>query len=305
MLTGAHMSIAGGVDRAVERGLKVGCRSMQIFTRNASQWTAPPLDPEVARRFREALKTSGIAPVVSHDSYLINLASGDAALRERSMATFREEMDRAEALGLLGVVTHPGAHLGQGEEAGLDRVAEAFLRLLEATRGYQVRVLVENTAGQGTSLGWRFEHLARILERTGGHPRIGVCLDTCHLHAAGYDLTTPEGYRETMSAFDRLVGFDRLACFHLNDCLKPRGSRVDRHTHIGKGTLGLDAFRRLLTDRRFRNLPGILETPKTGDGVKEDRRNLRTLERLAAGPPPPKAGSARRARGAPSPGTRT
>lgn len=280
MLTGAHMSIAGGVDRAVPRGVAVGCRSMQIFTKNASQWAAPPIPEEVARRFREEIGRAGIAPVVSHDSYLINLGTADPALRRRSIDAFRDELDRAEQLGLLGVVAHPGAHLGAGEAAGLERIGEALREVLKATKKQTVMILIENTAGQGTVLGAAFRHLGRIIELTGGHPRMGVCLDSCHLHAAGYDLTTDGGYAATFREFESEVGFDRLRCFHLNDSLKPPGSRVDRHTHIGEGTMGLEPFRRLMLDPRFENLPGILETPKNGDGVEDDRRNLATLAGL-------------------------
>ena len=275
------MSIAGGVDRAVERGMTVGCRTMQIFTKNASQWAAPPISEATVRRFREELERSGIGPVVSHDSYLINLASADPALRERSINAFQDELERAEALGLMGVVAHPGAHLGRGEEDGLDRIGAALRQVLKATRRQQVMLLIENTAGQGTVLGANFYHLARLIELTDGHPRLGVCLDSCHLHAAGYDLTTDLGYATTFLEFERLVGFDRLRCFHMNDSLKPLGSRVDRHTHIGEGSLGLEPFRRLMKDPRLANVPKILETPKNGDGVEDDRRNLETLARLA------------------------
>jgi len=285
MLIGAHMSIAGGVDTSVARGILVGCRTMQIFTKNASQWNAAPLKPEVVRRFREELERSEIAPVVSHDSYLINLASPNEALREKSMAAFLDELDRAEQLGLAGVVTHPGAHVGEGEEAGLDRVAEALRVILEATHQFRVNILIENTAGQGTSLGWSMEHLGHLLRGVDGHERVGFCLDTCHLHAAGHDLSTDAGYESTLSAFDAAVGMDRLRCLHLNDSLKPSGSRVDRHTHIGQGTLGEAPFGRLMRDVRLANIPKILETPKVGEGVTEDRRNLATLTRLAALPP--------------------
>lgn len=255
---------------------------MQIFTKNASQWAAPPIPDEVARRFREELERSGIAPVVSHDSYLINLASADPTLRRKSIDAFRDELDRAESLGLLGVVAHPGAHLGAGEDAGLDRIGLALRDVLKATKKQKVMILIENTAGQGTVLGARFRHLGRLIELTGGHPRMGICLDSCHLHAAGYDLTTEAGYAATFDEFASEVGFDRLRAFHLNDSLKPLGSRVDRHTHIGEGTLGLEPFRRLMLDPRFESLPGILETPKNGDGVEDDRRNLATLARLGS-----------------------
>ncbi len=282
MLIGAHMSVAGGVDRSVDRAVETGCRTMQIFTKNANRWTAPPLDPEAVIRFRSALAGSGVGPVVSHDSYLINLASPDPALRAKSRNAFLDEMERAGQLGLLGVVTHPGAHMGDGEEAGLDRIGTEVARVLAETSDSDVMILIENTAGQGSSLGWRFRHLARILELADGNERIGVCLDTCHLHAAGYDLTSEAAYRETLEEFDGLVGLNRLRVLHMNDSKNPPGSRVDRHTDIGAGTLGLEPFRYIMRDRRLAGIPKILETPKGDDPVAGDRRNLRTLEMLAA-----------------------
>lgn len=299
------MSVAGGVDRAVDRAEHVGCRTLQVFTKNANQWTAPPIAPEAAARFRQRLTETGIAPVVSHDSYLINLASPDPALRDRSMAAFRDELERAEQLGLMGVVTHPGAHVGSGDDAGLDRVADALARILDETADFKVTILIENTAGQGTSLGWDFAHLERLLAGTGGHPRIGFCLDTCHLHVAGYDLTSDESYARVIADFADRIGLDRLRCMHLNDALKPLGSRVDRHTHIGEGTLGLAPFERIMRDRRLVGVPKILETPKEGDGIAQDLQNLATLARLAgcptwpypiASPEPPAKPEASRAR---------
>ncbi|HEX7880178.1 MAG TPA: deoxyribonuclease IV [Candidatus Eisenbacteria bacterium] len=286
MLTGAHMSIAGGVDTSVARGIEVGCRTMQIFTKNANQWTAAPIHADTARRFREELDRSGIGPVVSHDSYLINLGSPDLALREKSMAAFVDELDRAEQLGLVGVVTHPGAHMGQGEEAGLERVAASLRAVLKTTHRHKVAILIENTAGQGTSLGWAVSHLATLLAGVEGHSRIGFCLDTCHLHAAGHDLSTDASYGAFIEAFDAAVGLDRLRCFHMNDSLKPFGSRVDRHTHIGQGTIGEEPFRRIMCDTRLAHVPKILETPKVGSGVTEDRMNLATLARLGTPPAP-------------------
>lgn len=280
------MSVAGGVDRAVDRAAAVQCRTLQIFTKNASQWTGPPIAPETVSRFRDRLADTGIAPVVSHDSYLINLASADGALRDKSMAAFRDELERAELLRLMGVVTHPGAHVGAGEAPGLARVAEALRRILDETAGQNVQILIENTAGQGSSLGWHFDHLATLLHGVERHPRVGFCLDTCHLHAAGYDLTSDASYARVMGEFDAAVGLDRLRCLHLNDALKPLGSRVDRHTHIGDGTLGLEPFRRIMNDTRLVAVPKILETPKNGEGFAEDTRNLTTLRRLGGEPGP-------------------
>src|SRR5262245_7239402 len=286
---GAHMSVAGGLPRAVDRAVVHRCEALQIFSKNASQWRGRPLPPEEIREFRAKVKAAGIAPVVSHGSYLINLASGDAALRRQSMVAMADELDRAEALGLLGVVLHPGCYTAGNEADGLELIAEALLELLRARRRGNTMVLLEQTAGQGTALGATFEQLASIIAKMNDHPRVGVCLDTCHLLTAGYDVCSSEGYATTFAQFGRLVGFERLKAFHLNDSKKPLGSRVDRHEHIGEGCLGLEPFRRILNDRRFRHLPMLLETPKTGGKGKGpiavdalDERNLNTLRGLIA-----------------------
>jgi deoxyribonuclease-4 len=247
---GSHMSIAGGLPLAVDRAVMHGCEALQIFSKSSNQWRARALPAEEVRSFRDKVERAGIRPVVAHASYLINLGTGEPVLRERSIAAFGEELDRAETLGLAGVVIHPGCHTTGTEEDGLRLVAGAVRGVLGARR-------------RGTSLGWRFEQLAAILEHLDGHPRVTVCLDTCHLWAAGYDLQSEDGYRTTVAAFDRVVGIDRLRVFHVNDSKKPLGSRRDRHDHIGKGTIGLDAFCRLVNDRRFTDLPMLLETPKT------------------------------------------
>jgi deoxyribonuclease-4 len=284
---GAHMSVAGGLPRAVERGVVHGCDALQIFAKNASQWRGRVIPPEEIREFRAKVKASGIGPVVSHASYLINLATTDATLRRQSIEAMADELDRAEALGLLGVVLHPGCYTRGSEAEGLELIAEALLELLRARRRGRTMVLLEQTAGQGTALGATFEQLASMIAKTSDHPRVGVCLDTCHLLAAGYDLCTPEGYASTFAQFGRLVGFERLKLFHLNDSKRPLGSRVDRHEHIGKGYLGLEPFRRIVNDRRFRGLPMLLETPKEEGRAKGpigvdpyDRRNLRILREL-------------------------
>jgi deoxyribonuclease-4 len=285
---GAHLSIAGGLPRAVDRAQASRCEALQIFTKSAGQWRARPLPPEEVAQFRQRVRETGLGPVVAHNSYLINLAASLPSLRDQSIAALREEVDRAEALGLDGLVMHPGSYTSGTEREGLRLIAEALGRLLEERPEGRTTILLEHTAGQGTNLGHRFEHLAEIIDRLGGTPRVGVCLDTCHLLAAGYDICTPEGYRRTFREFDRLVGLERLKVFHLNDSKKPCGSRVDRHEHIGKGCLGLDPFRWLLNDRRFRHLPMLLETPKLetpesrrkSDVDPWDARNLRTLRRL-------------------------
>jgi deoxyribonuclease-4 len=281
LLLGAHMSIAGGVDLAPLRGQEVGCRAIQLFTKSSNQWRARPLPPEEIERFRANLQTTGIAPAAAHDSYLINLASTDPALHRKSMAAFLEELERAEALGIPYLVAHPGAHMGAGEEAGLRQVAISIRELLKRTRGYQVQAVLETTAGQGTSLGHRFEQIAAILDQIGLPERTGVCLDTCHVFAAGYDIRTPDGYASVIREFDRTVGIANLKVIHLNDSKRGLGCRVDRHEHIGKGAIGLEAFRCLVTDPCLRGLPMIIETPKDNDFVSADSRNLRTLRRLA------------------------
>ena len=288
---GAHMSVAGGLPRAVERAVVHRCDALQIFAKNASQWRGRVIPPEEIREFRAKVKASKIAPVVSHASYLINLATTSAALRRQSIDAMGDELDRAEALGLLGVVLHPGCYTLGSEAEGLELIAESLLELLAARRRDKTMVLLEQTAGQGTALGATFEQLASIIAKMNDHQRVGVCLDTCHLLAAGYDICTPEGYATTFKQFDRLVGFDRLKVFHLNDSKRPLGSRVDRHEHIGAGCLGLEPFRRLVNDRRFRDLPMLLETPKTeGRSPTQiqidplDHRNLTTLRGLIGDP---------------------
>jgi deoxyribonuclease-4 len=291
---GAHLSIAGGLPRAVDRARASRCDALQIFTKSAGQWRARTLPDEEVALFRSRVDATGIHPVVAHNSYLINLAAASAALRAQSFEALRDEFDRAERLGLQGLVMHPGSYTTGTEAEGLRLIAEGLARLLGERPRARTKVLLEHTAGQGTNLGHRFEHLRAIIERLDGSPRVGVCLDTCHLLTAGYDICTPDGYRRTFDAFDRLVGFDRLDVFHLNDSKKPCGSRVDRHEHIGKGCLGLEPFRMLLNDPRFAGLPMLLETPKLetpesrrrSDVDPWDARNLRTLRRLIAAPAP-------------------
>jgi deoxyribonuclease IV len=278
LLAGAHMSIAGGVHRAFERGLKAGCRTMQIFLKNSNQWKAKPLTEEDRALFQTAEKQSGIGPVMAHDSYLINLASPDKSLQRKSIEAFIEEMNRANFLGIPYLILHPGSHVGSGIEEGIERIADALKYALDAVAP-PVSLVLENTAGQGSSLGHCFEHLAAIMEKIPYQDRVGVCLDTCHLFAAGYDIRTPESYNATMRDFDRLIGVKKIRVFHVNDSKKELGSRVDRHAHIGKGFIGLEAFRSLVNDRRFARIPKIIETPK-GPDLKEDIVNLATLHSL-------------------------
>lgn len=279
---GAHMSISGGVSKSFARGESVGLDSMQIFAKNERQWTAKPISPEEATAFRVEQQRTGIHPVVVHDSYLINLAAPADELREKSIAAFANELERCAQLDIPYLVTHPGAHTGIGEEAGLARVADAICRLLAEGVGGNTMILLETTAGQGTALGYRFEHLARLFELIPYHERLGICVDTCHIFAAGYDIRDPEGYQATFAELDRLVGLTRVKCFHLNDSQKDLGSRVDRHAHIGQGCIGVEAFRMLVNDPRFADLPMIIETPK-GEDMAEDRMNLTLLRSLVQG----------------------
>ena len=288
-LLGAHMSVAGGLPLAVDRAVAHGCDAFQIFAKNANQWRGRVVPPEEIRDFRAKVLAAGIGPVVSHASYLINLATTNAALRRQSIEAMGDEMDRAEALGLLGVVLHPGCYTRGNEADAPGLIADALMQVLRARAGGRTMVLLEQTAGQGTSIGARFEHLAEILAKANADARLGVCLDTCHLLAAGYDVCSPEGYAETFEQFGRLVGFGRLKLFHLNDSKRPLGSRVDRHEHIVQGCLGIEQFRRLVNDPRFGGLPMLLETPKTEGGGPRvvavdplDERNLKTLRGLIA-----------------------
>ena len=287
------MSVAGGVSRAIDRAVVHGCEALQIFTKNANQWRARPLDRSEARLFRKRIGETGITPVVSHASYLINLATTFPVLREQSLAAFIDELERAEALGLLGVVIHPGTCTAGSDDEALRLIADAIVAAFKTKPRAETMVLLEHTAGQGRTLGYRFEHLASILEHVNGSKRVGVCLDTCHLIASGYDIVSEAGYRETFAQFDRLVGIDRLKVFHGNDSKKPCGSRVDRHEHIGEGCLGLEPFRRLLHDNRFADRALLIETEKSPGTERKgmivpdpfDMKNLDTLRQLRRGQP--------------------
>ena len=273
------MSIAGSFTHAIEMGLKVGCDTIQLFTKSNHQLHAPPITAAQATEFRRAAADSGITPCFAHSAYLINLGSPDAGTAKRSEQALRIELERAEQLGLAFLVLHPGAHKETGEEACIKRIAAAAARCLKATDGAKVKLLYETAAGQGSCVGHRFEQLATLLKLTGHPERIGICFDTCHVFAAGYDFRTPAGYAAVMAEFDRLVGLDRICAVHLNDSKKDLGCRVDRHEHIGKGCLGLAAFRCLLNDPRLASVPMVLETPKD-DECTEDVVNLKVLRKL-------------------------
>ena len=280
---GAHMSIAGGVDLAIERGASIGCTAIQMFTKSSNQWAARPLPEEEVDRFRAERASRGIGPVVAHDSYLINLCSPDEALYEKSIEACLLELQRCDRLGIETLVVHPGGHMGQGEEFGMRRLAGAIDVIHSRVPRGGASIALETMAGQGTIIGHRFEQIAGVIARTQDPDRVGVCFDTCHVFAAGYDLRTRATYDETMRGFDSEIGFARLRAVHVNDSKKEIGSRVDRHEHIGKGYLGLEAFRLLMNDPRLETVPLLLETPKDEKTLKEDVENLNTLMRLVSG----------------------
>jgi deoxyribonuclease IV len=279
MRFGAHMSVAGGCSKAFDRAEKAGCDSLQVFTKNSNQWRAKPLTDEEVLQWEKRRSETGIWPVVAHDSYLINLASPKDDLWEKSIEAFGIELQRCQQLGIRYLVTHPGSHTGSGEAAGLARVSEALNRLHDEMPDLNILTLLETTAGQGTNLGACFEHLATICEGVEDKSRVGYCLDTCHIFAAGYDFRTPDYYAETMNQFDDMLGIQHLHAIHLNDSKHDLGSRRDRHEHIGQGFIGHDGFRQFVNDPRLADVPGLLETKKDED-LKEDIENLATLRGL-------------------------
>lgn len=294
-LLGAHMSIAGGYYKAVDAAAACGMDTVQLFTKNNNQWAAKPLSKEDVKAFRDALERTGIQQPVAHNSYLINLASPNDALWNKSLDAFIIELQRAETLGLIGVVMHPGSYVDSDEQSGLERIVKALDAAHRATPRFQTRTLLETTAGQGTNLGARFEHLAWILEHVKHPDRVAICVDSCHIFAAGYPLTTAAEYAATMREFERVIGVDRIRCFHLNDSKKGLGSRVDRHQHIGEGCLGLEPFRHILNDPRFAALPMYLETEKgQRDGRDLDVINLQSLRNLLSSSPLPSGRGAAR-----------
>jgi len=278
-LLGAHMSIAGGVGNAFMQGKKVACDAIQIFTKSSRQWASKPYSKEEIEQFHINRKETGIGTVVAHDSYLLNMGSPDAALRTRSVAAFIDELERCEMLGVTNLIAHPGAHVGAGELDGIKTIAKSLDEVHKACPGYAAKVTLEITAGQGSNLGYRFEQIGNMIDATRESDRLRVCFDTEHAFAAGYDIRTRDGYERTFGEFDEAIGIKLLAAFHLNDSKKEFNSRVDRHEHIGKGFIGVEAFRMLVNDRRFWGLPMCLETPK-GPDLKEDRENLELLRSL-------------------------
>ena len=280
-LIGAHESIAGGIHKAFERGEAVGCNTLQVFTRNNTRWFAAPLADEDVASYKTAQTKSRIVPVVAHDCYLINLCSVDESILKKSREAFLDELRRCEALGIPYLNFHPGSHMGAGEKAGIETIIESLNRVQEKSKNCSVLSVLETTAGQGTAIGYRFEHIRAIIDGVEDSGRMAVCIDTCHVFAAGYDIRTEESYNKTMREFNDIVGLGRLVAIHVNDSKKGPGSRVDRHEHIGKGAIGENGFRCLMLDDRLRDIPKILETPK-GPDLKEDKMNLAVLRKLAS-----------------------
>ena len=278
-LLGAHTSIAGGVSTSVDRAVKLGFTAMQIFTKNNNRWFAKPLEENEIILFKEKLANSGIKFVVAHDSYLINLCAANKEILEKSRNAFVDELERCELLGIPYLNFHPGSHGGQGEKDGLKIIAESINIAHDKTKGFKVGSMLELTAGQGTALGYRFEHIAEIIELVEDQNRMSVCIDTAHIFAAGYDIRSPKAYKKTMKDFNEIIGYDRLHCFHMNDSKKELGSRVDRHEHIGRGFIGLEGFTNIMNDKKIEKIPKVLETPK-GKEQLEDLENLETLKSL-------------------------
>jgi deoxyribonuclease IV len=283
MLLGAHVSTAGGVSQAPQNGRALSCTAIQLFTKNQRQWSAPPLaDAEIADYFA-ALSDSGIRCVVAHDTYLINMASPDPAMRMKSTDAFIDEIRRADALKLEAINFHPGSHLGAGETQGIAWLAESLNQAAEETAGSSVRLLIENTSGQGTNLGSTFEQIRDMLASFRDKKRFGVCLDTCHLFSAGYDLTTEKAYADTFKKFDAIIGMAAIGCIHMNDSKQPFGSHKDRHDNIGKGFIGKKCFAMIMRDKRLENVPKILETPGGDEWYAKDLKVLRTLAKAKGG----------------------
>lgn len=279
---GAHLSVAGGLHLAFDEAQQVGCDCLQVFVKNQRQWVAKPLTDEQARLFKDARKKSGVSPVVAHASYLLNLASPEKANRDKSRDALIDELQRCEALGIEGIVIHPGAHMGSGIDAGIAAIAESLDEVHAATAGFACRVLLESTAGQGTTIGHEIAQLGDIIKQVRHSERLGVCIDTCHLFAAGYDIRERDDYERLLDEIDRFVGVDRVKCIHTNDSKGQCGSRLDRHDHITKGKIGKPGFANILNDPRLANVPRILETPKgtDGRGVNLDRVNINRMKKL-------------------------
>jgi deoxyribonuclease-4 len=282
LLLGAHMSISGGFETAIARGTSIGCTTIQVFTKSNRQWHAKPIDPEEAELFRTAVKESDIDPIVAHATYLINLGASDAAIAKKSVKAVLDELERCNLLGIPYLVLHPGSHNNTNEEECLARIAENLDTIFETDTG-KTKILLEIMAGQGSSVCYSFEHLATIRKLSHHKHRLGVCFDTCHAFAAGYDFTTPHGYKAMWDEFESVIGLEHLLAMHINDSKKELGSHVDRHEDVGKGEIGLEAFEMLFNDHRFFDIPKILETPENKeekDSLKDYARNMRTIKNL-------------------------
>jgi deoxyribonuclease-4 len=279
MKFGAHMSTSGGAWKSLERGASIGCEIVQIFVKSNMRWFGTPHSPADVAKFKQESASKKFAAVFGHTGYLINVASPAGSNRDNSLKSLTQEIGFATALGLPFLVMHPGAHMGVGEKEGIRRAITGLNEVFDATRPSKVRIALENTAGQGTCFGYRIEHLAAIYDGVKQPRRLAVCLDTCHLFAAGYDIRSPTGWDAALKEVDRLIGLKQVVAFHLNDSKTALGSRVDRHEHIGKGTIGLQGFRHIVNDPRLRDCPGCLETPKSDD-LHEDIQNLATLRKL-------------------------
>ena len=276
-MLGAHISIGGGVGEAPERGRKLTCDCMQVFSKNQMQWKSKPIDLDEAERFRLNSEEFGIKETVIHDSYLINLGSPDKALLKQSREAFLDEMVRARHLGIRYLIFHPGAHMGAGEQAGLKKVAESMNWARSEFGSGDVQLLIETTAGQGSLLGHSFDQLKRIIDLQADQKNVGVCFDTCHAYAAGYDIKTKAGYERTFDLFDETLGIEFVKAMHINDSKGKQGSHLDRHEQIGKGFIGLEGFRNFMNDRRFEDIPMVLETPLGDKGYKKELKILRSL----------------------------
>jgi len=276
MKFGAHVSISGGVFNAPQNGVEATCEVVQIFTKNQVQWRVPPLTDDEIEKFRSEQKRTGVQVVSVHASYLINLGGFDSQKLKQSRENFLIEMQRAEALGIPFLVVHPGSHTGRGEKEGLQRIAESLNWALARCPDFKLKILLETTAGQGDNLGYTFEQLAKIISQVQAPERVGVCVDTCHIFAAGYEIRTAAGYQKTMKQLDELIGIHEVGVIHANDSKKGLGSRVDRHTHIGEGELGRAPFRHFVNDARLQDVPMIIETPDRDMDVE----NLRRLRKL-------------------------
>ncbi len=282
MLFGAHESISGGVFNAIERGKTATCDTIQMFNKSNSQWRAKKLEQSELDKYFEMIEETGVTVSTSHSSYLINIASPDKELNEKSYKSLKEEMERCQTLKIPNLVMHPGSHVGTGEDGGIKRIVKTLSRLFKELNNNNVWLLLETTAGQGSHLGYTFEQIAEMIDGVKKQDQIGVCLDTCHIFAAGYPISDPKEYKQTMKKFDDIIGIDKLKIIHMNDSKKEFGSRRDRHEHIGKGHIGIEAFRNIVNDKKLKNIPMILETPKEEE-LKEDIENLKVLRSLVKG----------------------